>query len=152
MSSVKGELSVKLFGFGIFGLLVQGAGLTAFVLVSRSSFAAVGKPAIIVIAGLAICTLLWEGVCRSKGILTVCLMPLLLAVGYDVAFHLLGMLGFPGLLSDARQPWLDYGLSILHVTITLLILYGLATALFFASNRGFSRVRLHGHQQSPNLS
>ena len=143
---------MKLFLFGIFGLLVQGAGLAAFMLVSRSSVAGVGKPATIVITGLVICTLLWEGVRRSRGILALCLLPVVLALGYVVAFHLLGMLGFPGLLSDARQPWLDYLLSLLHVTGTLLVLYGLTTALFFAISRGFRKIRLHGHQQSPKLS
>jgi hypothetical protein len=142
---------VKLFWFGVLGLLVQGVSLAAFMLVSRSSVAAVGKPAIIVIAGLVICTLLWEGVRRSKGILAFCLLPVLLALGYDVAFHLLGVLGFPGLLSDSRQPWLDYVLPLLHVTVTLLILYGLATALFFVISRGFRRIRPRGHQQCPKL-
>lgn len=143
---------MKLVSFGIFGLLIQGAGLAAFMVVSRSSVATLGKPAVIVITGLVVCTLLWEGVRRSKGILSACLLPVMLALGYTVAFHLLGVLGFPGLLSDAKQPWFDYSLSVLRVTGTLLVLYGLLTVLFFAINRGFRRIRLHGHQQSPKLS
>ena len=143
---------MRLFLFGIVGLLVQGAGLAAFMVVSRSSGAAFGKTAVIVAIGFVVCALLWEGVRRSKGILAVCLFPVVLAFGYVVAFHLLGLLGFPGLLADARQPWLDYLLPLLHVTATLFVLYGVATVGFFAINRGFRRIKLHGHQQSPKLS
>ncbi len=143
---------MKLLSFGILGLFVQGAGLAAFMVVSRSSLAPLGKPIVIVITGLAVCTLLWEGVRRSRGILAVCLLPVVLALGYVVAFHLLGLLGFPSLLADARQPWLDYLLPLLHVTGTLFVLYGLATPGFFAINRGFRRIRLHWHQQAPKLS
>jgi hypothetical protein len=143
---------MKLFLFGIFGLLLQGVGLTAFMVVSRSSGAAWGKAAVIVVTGFAVCTLLWEGVRRSKGILVVCLLPVTLALGYDVAFHALGLLGFPGLLRDAKELSLDYLISVLQVTGTLLIFYGLAAGLFFAISRGFRRTRTHTNQQSPKLS
>jgi hypothetical protein len=134
---------MKLFWFSILGLLVQGVGLAAFMLVSRSSDAASGKLTVVVITGLAVCTLLWEGVRRSKGILTVCTLPFLLTLSYVAAFHLLGLLGFPGLLSDAWPPWLDYFLSVLYVSGILLAMYGLATLLFFAVNRVFRRTRPH---------
>jgi hypothetical protein len=143
---------MRILLFGILGVLIQGAGLGAFILVSRSSIAGFGKPAIVVVTGLAICALLWEGVRRSKRIFTVCLLPITLALGYVLAFHLLGLLGFPGLLSDAWPPWLDYALAVVRVTGYLLVLYGVATVLFFAINRGFRRFRMHVDQQSPNLS
>jgi len=138
---------MKLMFFGIFGTLVQGAGLAVFMLVSRYSVATLGKLTVVVITGLAVCTLLWEGVRRSKGILAVCIMPVLLTFGFVAAFHLLGVLGFPGLLNDAWPPWLDYFLSVLRVCGILLAIYGIATLLFFAINRGFRRIRLPGHQQ-----
>jgi hypothetical protein len=143
---------MKLFWFSILGLLAQGLGLAAFMLVSRASDATSGKLAVVAITGFAVCTLLWEGVRRSKGILAVCLLPVMLTLGFVVAIHLLGVLGFPGLLKDAWPPWLDYFLSVLYMSGIWLAIYGLATALFFAINRGFRRVRLHGHQQSPKLS
>ena len=143
---------MKIFWFGILGLLVQGVGLAAFMLVSRSSDATLGKLTVVVITGLAVCTLLWGGVRRSKGILVVCLLPVLLTLGYVVAFHLLGVLGFPGLLKDAWPPWLDYFLEVMYVSGILLAIYGLTTLLFFAVNRGFRRIRSHGHQQSVNVS
>ena len=65
-------------------------------------------------------------------------------LSYVVAIHLLGVLGFPGLLKDAWPPWLDYFLSVLYVSGILLAIYGLATLLFFAVNRGVMRIRLHG--------
>jgi len=143
---------VKLFWFGILGLLVQGMGLAAFMLVSRSNDATSGKLTVVVITGLAVCTLLWEGVRRSKGILGVCLLPVLLTLGYVVAIHLLGVFGFPGLLKDAWPPWHDYLLSVLYVSGILLAIYGVATLLFFAVSRGFRRIRLHEHQPSVNVS
>ncbi len=143
---------MRLFLFGILGLLIQGAGLAAFMLVSRSSIAGLGKPAIIAITGLAVCTLLWEGVRRSKRILALCLLPFALAVGYVLAFHLLGVLGFPSLLSDAGPPWLDFFLSVLHVMGNLLVLYGLTTLLFFAISRSFRKIRLQANQHSPKLT
>src|ERR1035441_3418924 len=132
---------MKLFWFSILGLLIQGVDLASFMLVSRSSIASFGKPVIIVIIGISTCILLWEGVRRSKRILAVCLLPFTLAFGFVLAFHLLGLLGFFGLLSDAYPPWLDYFLSVLRVTCNLLVLYGLTTVLFFAVNRGFNRVK-----------
>jgi hypothetical protein len=142
---------MKLFWFSILGLLVQGVGLAAFMLVSRSSDATLGKLTVFAITGLAVCTLLWEGVRRSKGILTVCTLPFFLTLSYVVAIHLLGVLGFPGLLKDAWPPWLDYFLSVLYMSGFLLAMYGLATLLFFAVNRGFRRTRPHTNQQSPKL-
>jgi hypothetical protein len=142
---------MKLIWFGILGLLIQGMGLAGFMLVSRSSDATLGKLTVVLITGLAVCTLLWKGVRRSKGILDVCVLPFLLTLSYVVAFHLLGVLGFPGLLKDAWPPWLDYFLSVLYVSGILLAIYGLATLLFFAVHRSFRRIRLHGHQQSPKL-
>jgi hypothetical protein len=143
---------MKIFWFGILGLLVQGVGLAAFMLVSRLSDATLGKLTVVVITGLAVCTLLWEGVRRSKRILTVCALPFLLTLSYVVAIHLLGVLGFHGLLKDAWPPWLDYFLSVLYVSGILLVIYGLTTLLFFAVNRGFRKIKLLGHQQSPKLS
>jgi hypothetical protein len=143
---------MKLFWFGILGLLVQGVGLAAFMLVSRFSDVTLGKLSVVVITGLAISALLWEGVRRSTRILAVCALPVLLTLGYAVAFHLLGVLGFPGLLKDAWPPWIDYFLSVLYVSGNLLVLYGLATMLLFAVSKGFRRIRMHGRQQSPKLS
>jgi hypothetical protein len=143
---------MKLFWFGILGLLVQGTGLAAFMLVSRSSDAMVGKITVVVIVGLAVCTLLWEGVRRSKGILTVCALPFLLTLSYVLAIHLLGMLGFPGLLRDAWPPWLDYFLSVLRMSGDLLVMYGLATALLFAMSRALRKIRLYASHRSPKLS
>jgi hypothetical protein len=144
---------MKLFWFGILGLLVQGVGLAAFMLVSRSSDAMLGKLTVVVITGLAVCALLWEGIRRSKGILAVCTLPFLMTLSYVVAIHLLGVLGFPGLLKDAWPPWLDYFLSVLYVSGILLFVYGLATMLFFAVSRclhGNSLyLRSHGTKTSP---
>lgn len=134
---------MRLFRFGTFGLLVQGAGLAAFIVVSRSSIAVLGKPAVIILTGLAVCMLLWEGVRRSKQMLAACLLPLTLALGYDVAFYLLGLLRFPGLLSGAKELSLDYLLSLLYVTGTLFALYSVATVLFLAINRGVRKIRLN---------
>jgi hypothetical protein len=143
---------MKLLWFGILGLAIQGVGLAAFMLVSHSSDATLGKLTVVIITGLAVCALLWEGVRRSKGLLGVWLLPVLLTLGYVVAFHLLGVLGFPGLLSDAWPPWLDYFLGVLYVSGVLMAIYGLATLLFLAVNRGFRRIRSQERRHSTNLS
>jgi len=72
---------MKLVFFAIVGLVVQGVGLTAFIVVSRSSVAPLGKPVIIGVAGLAVCALLWEGVRKSKGLLALCVVPSACSVG-----------------------------------------------------------------------
>jgi hypothetical protein len=136
---------MRLFWFAVLGLLVQGVGLAVFMLVSRTSDATLGKRTVVVITGLAVCAVLWDGIRRSKGILAVCTLPILLTLTYVVAIHLLGVSGFPGLLKDAWAPWFDYFLSVLYVSGFLLAIYGLATMLFFAVNRGFRRIRLNAH-------
>lgn len=143
---------MRLFLFGILGLFVQGMGLAAFVVASRSSVANFGKPAIIAITGIAVCTLLWEGVRRSKGFLAVCSLPLMLAIGYGIAFYLVGFFGFSGLLRGAGGASFDYLLSFLQVVGFLFFLYSVGTTLFFAVNRGFRKMRSHADQQSPKLS
>jgi len=138
---------MRLFLFGILGVLVQGGGLVAFILVSRTNIGDFGKPSIICISGILVLTLLWEGVRRSRGF-RICLLPITLALGYGAAFHLAGILWFPGLLNDSGAAPVDYLWSTIHVFGTLFIIYGIAAMLFFALNRGFRRIRVRAGRRS----
>jgi hypothetical protein len=89
---------MKFAQFAILGTILQGAFLIAFILVSRGRFAGVGKPLVITLACLSVTLILGVGVRNAKDSTSLCLLPVMLAVGYVIAFHLVGEIGFPGLL------------------------------------------------------
>jgi hypothetical protein len=140
------------FLFGILGVVFQGVGLVSFMVVSRTNVAAFAKPAVIVLTCLVVCALLWEGVRRAKGVFGLCLLPITLSLGYAISFHLAGFIGFPGLLSDAREDLLGYFLSVLHVTFFLFVVYAVGTVLFFGIIWGLRKSRLHSSRQSQSGS
>ena len=132
------------FLFGVLGVVIQGVGLVSFMVVSRTNVAAFGKPAVYVLTCLMVCALLWEGVRRAKGVFGLCLLPITLSLGYSIAFHLSGFIGFPGLLSGVRGDPLDFFLSVFHVTFFLFIVYAAGTVLFVGVIWGFRKARLIG--------
>ena len=133
---------MKLVQISILGLVLLGAGLAAFVFVSRTRFADLGKPFVIALAFLGVGLLLWRGVRNVSGVTYLFLLPAMLALGYIAAFHLVGEIGFPGLLRDVRPFTGGYVWSVLRVTSVVFCLYGIATALLFILNRtGHRRVR-----------
>ena len=139
------------FLFGILGVVIQGVGLVSFMVVSRTNVAAFGKPAVYVLTYLMVCALLWEGVRRAKGVFGLCLLPITLSLGYSIAFHLAGFIGFPGLLSDAREDPLGYFLSVFQVTFLLFIVYAVGTVLFFGVIWGLRKTRLYSSRPAPKL-
>ncbi len=66
-------------------------------------------------------------------------LPEVLAVGYIIAFHLVGLVGFGGLTRDIHPPYGEYLLSVLRVTVGLFLVYVIATALLFALNRALRK-------------
>jgi hypothetical protein len=131
----------KLIRFSVFGIVLQGASLLLFVLVSRTNVAAIGKPSVISLAALSVGILLWCGVRNAPDWISLFLLPLTLAVGYIIAFHLLGVIGFPGLLNDLHSPYGEYFSSVFRVIVVLYLLYGIATILLFTVNRAWHRSR-----------
>jgi hypothetical protein len=131
----------KLIRFSILGIALQGTSLLLFVLISRTNVAAVGKPSVISLAALSVGVLLWCGVRNAPDWISLFLLPVTLAVGYILAFHLLGILGFSGLLNDLHSPYDEYFLSVFRVTVVLFLLYGIATILLFMVNRAWPESR-----------
>jgi hypothetical protein len=130
---------MKIIWFGILGVIVQGIGLWAFILISPSSISQIGKPAVIALFLSSIILLLWWGIRHSAGWQVLCL-PVLLAIGYLVAFHALGAL-FKGLLRDISAPYFVYRVSLLRVFGILTLLYGFATGILVAISNTWLRQR-----------
>ena len=131
----------KLIRFSILGIALQGTSLLLFVLISRTNVAAVGKQSVISLAALSVGVLLWCGVRNAPDWISLFLLPVTLAVGYIFAFHLLGILGFSGLLNDPHSPYDEYFLSVFRVTVVLFLLYGIATILLFMVIRAWPENR-----------
>lgn len=121
---------MKPIRFGVTGTVLQGVGLAAFVLISRTGIANVGKPIVIGLTLVSVALLLWHGVKQVKTRTALCLLPALLALGYVVAFHAVGALGFRGLLRDMEFS-ADYLLSVFRVAAIVFVLYAIGTALLY---------------------
>ncbi|MEN6544240.1 hypothetical protein [Parvibaculum sp.] len=126
---------MKLIRFGVMGIALQGMGLAAFILISRTSVATIGKPAVIGLTVVSVASLLWRSVTQAKTPTVIFLLPALLALGYAIAFHVVGVFGFRGLLRDAEFS-VDYLLSVLRVTGIVFVLYAIGTAsLYFVGKK-----------------
>jgi hypothetical protein len=130
---------MKIVQFSIFSVVLQGLLLSAFILVSRTTFAELGKPVVICLAFLSVGLLLWQGVRRASDFKSLCLLPVILAIGYVLAFHLVGEFFFPGLLRDVYLPHGAYLWSVLRVTLVLFLGYGIATAISAVLSRAFEK-------------
>lgn len=125
----KGE-KMKPGRFCVVGMALQGMGLVAFILISRTSIATVGKPVVIALTLASVALLLWHSVKQAKTPMVIILLPALLALGYTVALHAVGAIGFRGLLRDIEFST-DYLLSVLRVTGIVFVLYVIGTTLLY---------------------
>lgn len=128
----------KLAVFALLGTLIQGVFLSTFILVSRTTHAEIGKPLVMAAAFATMAVLVWRGTHLAKFRMVV-LLPLILSLGYTAAFHLVGAFAFPGLLRDMSSAGLDYFISVLRVTFTVWVLYGVASSLMFFIDRIYLR-------------
>jgi hypothetical protein len=129
---------MKLFKLTIAGFLIQALGLIAFILVSRTSVAAIGKPAVIALFTLALMLVLWFSFKWISTRSSLIYLPALLAFGYVVAFHVVGMVAFHGLLSD----WdfsLGYLLLLLRMAAIMFVLYAIAAGFLFLLKKARAR-------------
>jgi len=133
---------MNLFHFGLTATVLQGAFLTVFIVVSQTRFSAMGKPVILFCALLVMALLLWHGVRRARNWRALFLLPLALALGYILSYHLLGLIGFRGLLSDFDWSSADYLISVLSVTGTVLAFYAVSTVLIYFVDKTL-RARTH---------
>jgi hypothetical protein len=121
--------------FSVIGVVYQSISLAAFMFVARTDFAFVGKPLVVGAAILATALLLWIWIRSIQKTLWLILAPAALAVGYSVAFQLVGFLFFPGLLIDFRAPFGYYAWPLLQVTGTLFVMFGFGTAFLVFLSR-----------------
>jgi len=116
--------------------------LTAFILISQARISAMGKPVILFCALVVMALLLWRGLRVARNWRALFLLPVALALGYIVSFHLLGLIGFRGLLRDFDWSSADYLISGLSVAGTVFALYVVGTALIYFLDKTL-RARTH---------
>jgi hypothetical protein len=114
---------------GILGVVLQAVCLIAFIEVSRTSIAGIGKPLVVLLSVLSVLLFLWNWLKNEKRRI-ILWIPVLLAVGYSIAFHLVGLVGFPGLLADISLS-ADYAKSVLSVTAIMFGCYSIATGFLY---------------------
>lgn len=131
---------MKFFQLTLAGFLVQGLGLIAFILVSRTNAAALGKPAVIALFMFAMLLMLWFSFKWISTRSSLIYLPGLLALGYVVAFHVVGMIAFHGLLSDWAFS-LSYLLPLLRTAAIVFVLYAIAAGIIFLLKKASARGR-----------
>ncbi|MGD0890418.1 MAG: hypothetical protein ABR923_02705 [Terracidiphilus sp.] len=125
--------------FGAIGVLYQSISLAAFMFVADTRFAEIGKPLVVGAAMLASALLVWPWIRSIERARWIFLVPASLAVGYLVAFQLVGLVFFPGLVGDFYPPFLDYAIAELRVTGNVYALFGIGTASIFLLQRWMAR-------------
>lgn len=120
---------IKLVRYYVAGTILQAMCLVAYIVISRSCFPVSGKPIVIFCSIICMLVFIWQGVNHmpSKGGLL--LLPVFLALGYSIAFHLVGLM-FRGLLRDVNLS-MEYMESVLAVTGVMLLLYAICTLLLY---------------------
>lgn len=125
--------------FSAIGVLYQSIFLAAFMFVARTDFANEGKPLVVGAALFIAALMVWVWIRSMQVSLWLILAPAALAVGFSVAYQLVGVLFFPGRLGDFYPPFLDYPSTGLRVTANVFVLYGIATGLLVFLNRLMTR-------------
>jgi hypothetical protein len=140
-----GTNNTLLLWFSVGGVLTQAMGLIMFALISRTQWASTGKPAVLGLTFAGVILLLWWLLKGTDTIRSAFVAAVSLSLAYVVAFHLVGALGFPGLLKDFDLASFDYILSALRVFAAVLVLYTVCSAAVF----GALRLRLRRSQKCP---
>ena len=122
---------------GIVGVSLEGVWLALYILVSSTYASQLSKATVVTAAGLSLTALVYYAVMRIPRKIDVVLLLVMLSLGYVGVLHLLGLLFFQGLLSGADLS-IEYMLSLLSITATLLTIY-LSVAFVFFLLRAFSR-------------
>ena len=110
------------------GFVIQAIGLCAFALIANGVWASPGKELVIAITCLSMAVLLFFAN-RPYTIKRSILISALLAAGYLVAFHVLGIAFFSGLLKDFRVLSTEYLQTISSIFGVLFGLYFLGSAI-----------------------
>ncbi len=120
---------MKTIARGILGIVLQAVCLIAFIEVSRTSIAEIRKPLVVLLSVLSALLFLWNWL-KNEERRIILWIPVLLAVGYSITFHLVGLVGFPGLLADDSLS-ADYAISVLSVTAIMFSCYSIATGFLY---------------------
>ncbi len=115
------SVRIDMVRLGVLGLFIHGAGLAAFLTASRYYSLPALKFAIIGITGGLCLLLLWKVIARYESFWPTVAGSAILATDYSIAFHILGFLGFRGLLRDASSA--GYFVVIIEVTAYVFIIY-----------------------------
>jgi hypothetical protein len=108
--------------FALTSIVLNSCLLSAFIVAARIDSSNLGKPVIITVGFASVTLLLWHALRDATHNNAVLVCPLLLALGYVIAFNVLGLLAFPSLLRDVAASLTDYLWSLVKVTG---ILFGL---------------------------
>lgn len=119
----------KLILYFIAAIILQMICLVIFIEISSSPFAVYGKPLVILCSIICMLALIWLCVISYRRNIELFLLPMFLAFGYSIAFHLVGLI-FHGLLRDCDLS-IDYIKSVLAVTSMMLLLYTICTLLLY---------------------
>lgn len=109
---------MKIIIRGIYGIALQAVCLIAFIEISRTSVAEAGKPLVVFFSMLSVLLFIWSWLKNENKKSVLLLIPAVLAIGYIIAFHLVGLIAFPSLLADAGLS-IGYLISLFSVTLVV---------------------------------
>jgi hypothetical protein len=116
----------------VLGVSLEGFWLAMYLLVSSTWASAWSKATVVSFTVVSLAALIYCAVTQlTKKDLILLLMTL--SFGYIAAFHLLGLLFFPGLISDSTLSF-EYARSLLGIAVLLLAIYLLAALALYWLN------------------
>jgi hypothetical protein len=115
--------------FTVFGILLQALGIGLFSAVSRTNWSSFGQPIVLLGMGLSLFILLWRTLKKRRKARAIVVAGVCLAVGYVLAFHIVGAIAFPGLLRDLHSN--GYVGSVFRVFIIAAVLHSVFAATLF---------------------
>jgi hypothetical protein len=125
---------MKVFYSAVLGFAIQAVGLGAFIVVAGGSWASPGKQ-LAIGATVVLMALLLFAANRPYVFWRSVVISALLALGYLVAYILLGLTFFRGLLSNVPGGWFEYSQSIIRIFGLLFIIYLAGSAIAGKLNR-----------------
>jgi hypothetical protein len=119
----------------VIGTVVQAAGIAGYMVVSlRNPMATSGKTIAFAVIMVGVGALVWREMRRGASLGALLGVSGLLAVGYVVAFVMLGTFTFHGLLIGAEMSG-RYAMTMLRVGINVFVIYAIGTMLLFLVRR-----------------
>ena len=130
---------MNVFELAVAAVVIQSIALAAFGFVGNAGWD-IGKPLIFALTALAMGYLTWRGVKQLRVLNALFVLPAVFTSAYLVAFHVTGVLVFPGLLKDAELS-ADYFGALLRVGGVVLVGYMLMSGTLYLLHRWFDQRR-----------